>query len=225
MLMEQARKEIADFGRKMSADGLSKGTSGNLSIYDPESGYMAVSPSGVGYFETGPEDVVVMTLDGKIIEGNRKPSSEHDLHAIFYKNKPDARAVVHTHSNYCTTFACLNMPLKAVHYVIGTAGVAEVPCAKYATFGSPELADNAIKVCGKSKAVLLANHGLVTCGPSLAKAFSLAVNMEFVAEMQWRTMSVGRPVILVNEEMDHVMEEFKGYGQPQKEGQNDGMGY
>ncbi|MFV0411945.1 MAG: class II aldolase/adducin family protein, partial [Oscillospiraceae bacterium] len=104
MLMEKARQEIADFGRKMSADGLSKGTSGNLSIYDPETGYMAIGPSGLGYFETEAEDVVVMTLDGKIVEGKRKPSSEHDLHAVFYRNKPDARAVVHTHSTYCTTF-------------------------------------------------------------------------------------------------------------------------
>lgn len=225
MLMEKARQEIADFGRKMSADGLSKGTSGNLSIYDPETGYMAIGPSGLGYFETEAEDVVVMTLDGKIVDGKRKPSSEHDLHAVFYRNKPDARAVVHTHSTYCTTFACLNMPLKAAHYVIAGAGVAEVPCAEYATFGSPELAKNAITACGKSRAVLLANHGLVTCGPSMAKAFGLAVNMEFVAEMQWRAMAVGQPVVLSNQEMDHVMEEFKSYGQPKKEEKKDGMGY
>lgn len=224
MLMEKARQEIVDFGKKMSADGLSKGTSGNLSIYDPELDLMAISPSGVGYFDTKVEDVVVMRLDGTIVEGDRKPSSEHGLHAIFYLKRPDARAVVHTHSTYCTTFACLGMPLKAAHYVIAGAGVAEVPCAEYATFGTDALAQSVITAAGeKSKAVLMANHGLITCGPNLGKAFGLAVNMEFCAEMQWRAMCVGTPNVLSNEEMGTVMEAFKSYGQPKKE--KDGMGY
>lgn len=216
MLMEKERNEVVEYGKLMSSSGLSKGTSGNISVYNPENGYMAISPSGVGYFETKPEDVVIMDLEGNIIDGDKKPSSEHDLHSIFYKEKPESRAVVHTHSTYCTTFACLNQPIKAVHYVIGGAGSSTVPCAEYATFGSPELARNVIDSCGSGKAVLLANHGLVTCGPSLKKAFGLAVNMEFVAEMQWRGMSVGDPVVLDDKEMDHVMECFKSYGQPAK---------
>lgn len=105
MLMEKERIEIVEYGKKMSSAGLCKGTSGNISIYDPETGYMAISPSGIGYFETEPEDVVVMKLDGTIVEGNRAPSSEHGLHSVIYLNKPEARAVVHTHSIYCTTFA------------------------------------------------------------------------------------------------------------------------
>jgi L-fuculose-phosphate aldolase len=226
MLMEKERQQIVDFGCKMSSAGLSKGTSGNISIYDPETGYMAISPSGIGYFDTKPEDVVIMDLDGNTIDGERKPSSEHGLHTIFYLNKPDARAVVHTHSCFCTTFACLNQPVKAVHYVIGGAGVAEVACAPYATFGTQELADNVIKACGKGKAVLLANHGLVTCGPSLAKAFGLAVNMEFIAEMQWRAKCVGEPDVLSDQEMDVVMNKFKSYGQPKAAAaKKDGMGY
>ena len=106
-----------------------------------------------------------MDLEGNVVEGDKKPSSEWGLHTVFYVNKPDAGAVVHTHSAYCTTFACLNMPIKALHYVIGGAGTAEVPCAPYCTFGTRELAEAAIKACGKGKAVLLANHGLLTCGP------------------------------------------------------------
>jgi len=226
MLMEKERKEIAEYGRKMSSAGLSKGTSGNISIYDPATGYMAISPSGLDYFDTKPEDVVVMDLKNNIIDGTRKPSSEHGLHTVMYLNNPDARAVVHTHSTFCTTLACLNVPLKAVHYVIGGAGVPEVPCAEYATFGTQQLADNVKKVIGKSRAVLLANHGLVTSGPSLAKAFSLAVNLEFVAEMQWRASCIGTPVVLSDEEMVKVMESFKNYGQPQKADEKKvGMGY
>jgi len=226
MLMEKERIEIAEYGRKMSSSGLSKGTSGNISIYDPVTRYMAISPSGLDYFATQPEDVVVMDLDNNVIDGARKPSSEHGLHTVMYLNKPDARAVVHTHSTFCTTIACLNMPLKAVHYVIGGAGAPEVPCAEYATFGSMELAENVKKSIGKSKAVLLANHGLVTSGPSLAKAFGLAVNLEFVAEMQWRASCIGTPVVLSDEEMMIVMESFKSYGQPSKANEKkDGSGY
>lgn len=228
MMMEKERNEIVEYGQKMSSAGLSKGTSGNISIYDPESGYMAISPSGVGYFDTKPEDVVIMDLKGNIIDGTRKPSSEHGLHTIMYLCKPEARAVVHTHSTFCTTLACLRTPLKAVHYVIGGAGVAEIPCAEYTTFGTPQLAENVKEAIGnrKSRAVLLANHGLVTSGPNLAKAFGLAVNLEFVAEMQWRASCIGTPVVLSNAEMDTVMESFKSYGQPKKpEEPKDGTGY
>ncbi|SBW09773.1 conserved hypothetical protein [uncultured Eubacteriales bacterium] len=226
MLMEKERIAIVEFGKKMSSQGLSKGTSGNLSCYDPESGYMAIGPSGLGYFETTPEDVVVMDLQGNIIEGSRKPSSEHDLHATVYKHRADARAVVHTHSTFCTTFACLRQPLKAVHYVISGAGVDEVPCAEYATFGTPELAANVGKAMGESKALLLANHGLVTCGPSMDKAFGLAVNMEFVAEMQWRAMAVGTPAVLTGEEMADVRVRMQSYGQAKKPGEvKDTVGY
>ncbi len=219
MIMEKERIQIVEYGKQMSSAGLSKGTSGNISVFDPETGYMAISPSGIGYFDTKPEDVVVMDLNGNIIDGNRKPSSEHGLHTVIYQNKPEARAVVHTHSTYCTTFACLNMPLKAVHYVIAGSGVAEVPCAPYQTFGTPELAESVKNTIGASKAVLLQNHGLVASGPNLAKAFSLAVNMEFCAEIQYRTMSIGEPCILSDEQMADVMERFKTYGQAPAKGE------
>ncbi|MCX7614370.1 MAG: class II aldolase/adducin family protein, partial [Clostridiales bacterium] len=134
--------------------------------------------------------------------------------------------VVHTHSTFCTTLACLHVPIKAVHYVIAGAEVAEISCAEYATFGTEQLAEHVKKVIGKSRAVLLANHGIVTCGTNLANAFGLAVNLEFAAEMQWRASCIGNPVILSNEEMDTVMDSFKSYGQPKKEtDKKDGMGY
>ncbi len=224
MLMEEARKQIVEYGNKMSSAGLAKGTAGNISIFDPETGYMAISPSGIGYFETLPEDVVVMTLDGEIVEGNRKPSSEHELHSIIYKIKPEARGVVHTHSKYCTALACMREPLKAVHYVIASSGTAEVPCAEYATFGTHELAEKVEGAIGESRAVLLANHGLVTCGVSLAKAFNLAVSCEFCAEMQWMCESAGqnRGVVLTDQEMADVMTRFQSYGQVKTPDKNNG---
>ena len=206
MLMEKERNEIVEFGKKMSSQGLSKGTSGNLSCYDPESGYMAIGPSGLGYFETTPEDVVVMDLEGNVIEGGRKPSSEHNLHATVYKHRPEARAVVHTHSTYCTTFACLRQPLKAVHYVISGAGVDEVPCAEYATFGTPELAASVGAAIGDSKALLLANHGLVAAGPSAIVAAYRLEGVESIAKVLTLSQFHGGEDPLPREECKAIQE-------------------
>ena len=160
---------------------------------------------------------MVMDLDGNIVEGSRKPSSEWHLHTLFYKNKPEAGAVVHTHSKYCTTLSTLRMPIKAVHYVIADAGTSEVPCAPYRRYGTEELAKVAVETAGESNAVLLANHGIVVCGKNLKSAYGLAKGMEYVAEIQVTAMSVGEPVVLTKEEMEEVMEGFKTYGQVKRE--------
>lgn len=216
MYLEE-KKELVEYGKKMSAEGLSSGTSGNLSIYLKEEGVVLITPSGIGYFDTEPEDIVVMDLEGNILEGKRKPSSEWHLHTLFYKNKPEAGAVVHTHSKYCTTLSTLRMPIKAVHYVIADAGTDEVPCAPYRRYGTEELAKVAVETAGESNAVLLANHGIVVCGKNLKSAYGLAKGMEYVAEIQVTAMSVGEPVVLTKEEMEEVMEGFKTYGQVKRE--------
>lgn len=213
MLMQEERELVVEYGKKMSAARLSTGTSGNISIYNAEKGLMAISPSGMDYFSTQPEDIVITDLDVHVVDGVRKPSSEWALHTVFYKNKPEARSVVHTHSVYCTTFAVLGQPVRAVHYVIGDANTDTVLCAPYQTFGTVELAETAIKVCGDSNAVLLANHGLVVCGGNIQSAYSLACNMEYIAELQYRAMCIGTPNVLGKEEMDKVLEKFKTYGQ------------
>ena len=216
MKLEQERELLTEYGRRMSRAGLSVGTSGNLSIYVPEEGLMAITPSGLDYEATTPADIVVMDLEAHVVEGERKPSSEWALHTKFYQRHPAARAVVHTHSMYCTTLACLGKPLEAVHYAIGAAGTARIPVAPYRLFGSPELAEAAVETCGDGKAVLLANHGLVAWEGSLPKAFSLARDLEFTAELQWRAMAVGTPNILTDSQMAEALERFKTYGQPKK---------
>ena len=216
MKLEQERELLTEYGRRMSRAGLSVGTSGNLSIYVPEEGLMAITPSGLDYEATTPADIVVMDLDAHVVEGEWKPSSEWALHTKFYQRHPAARAVVHTHSMYCTTLACLGKPLEAVHYAIGAAGTARIPVAPYRLFGSPELAEAAVETCGDGKAVLLANHGLVAWEGSLPKAFSLARDLEFTAEIQWRAMAVGTPNILTDSQMAEALERFKTYGQPKK---------
>ncbi len=214
MLMQEERELIVEYGKKLSESGLCPGTSGNISIFNADKKLMAISPSGIDYFETRPEDVVITDLDANVVDGTRKPSSEWALHTIFYKNKPDAGAVVHTHSVYCTTFAVLGEPIRAVHYVIGDANTSTVPCAPYHTFGTVQLAEEAIKVCGDSNAVLLGNHGIVTCGKDIKGAFGLANNLEYIAKLQYQAMCIGKPNILTSQQMDVVMEKFKGYGQP-----------
>ena len=213
-MLEAERKQIVEFGKQMSAAGLSRGTSGNLSMYDPMSGLMAISSSGIGYFETQPEDVVVMTLAGDVVEGTRKPSSEHVMHAGFYCSRPALRAIVHTHSLYCTTLACMNQPIEAVHIMIASAGTAQVRCAPFAPFGSPELARAAVETCGAANAVLLANHGLVACGASMKAAFALAADLEYVAQLQWQAMCAGKPALLTQADVAATIAGFAGYGQP-----------
>ena len=214
MLMQLAREQLVEYGKKLSLAGLCPGTSGNLSVYDPESGLMAITPSGMDYFDTSPEDIVVTDTDAHVIEGARRPSSEWALHTAFYKRRQDVRAVVHTHSVYCTTLGIAGEPIRAVHFVMGAAGVREVPLAPYVTFGTQELAETAVRVCGEGRAVLLANHGIVTCGSTLKDAFGLAVDLEYVAGLQYRAMCIGRPNVLSGPQLDAVMERFKSYGQP-----------
>ncbi len=215
MLMEQERIQVAEYGRKMSTAGLSRGTAGNISIYDKNLGLMAISPSGLGYFDTNPEDVVVCDLDGKVVEGTRKPSSEYGLHAGFYRVKADegCLAIVHTHSDYATTLACMGEPIRAVHYVIATLGTHEIPLCPYTTFGTPELAEMAVAAANDGRAVLLANHGLVTWGINVAKAFNQAGNLESLAKTQWQCMCAGRMNVLTKEQIDAVKVRFQTYGQ------------
>ena len=215
MLMEKERIQITEYGRQMSAARLCNGTSGNISIFDKETGYMAISPSGVDYMATKPEDVVVVDLDGNVIEGRCRPSSEAGMHAAFYKAKAGegCLSIVHTHSMYATTLACIGEPLRAVHYVIASAGVDTIPLCPYTTFGTPELAKLAVETCKKGRAVLLANHGLVAMGINIQKAFGLATNLEYLAQLQFQCMAAGKMNVLSKEQIDKVLVRFQTYGQ------------
>lgn len=216
MLLPEERNAVVEYGKLMFSKGLTNGTTGNISVFNRQEGLMAISPSGIGYFETAPEDVVIMRLDGTVVEGLRKPSSEVHLHSEVYLNRTDADAVVHTHSDHSTVMACLRWELPAVHYMLSAVGGGHVPCAEYATFGSQALAVNAVKAMGSLKACFLANHGLLTCGPNLGKALELAEKVEWIAGVYLNTRAVGTPIILDDEEMARVAERAKSYGQPKK---------
>jgi len=211
MLMEKERLEVIEYGKKLLSLRLTQGTSGNISVFDRETGYLAITPSGMDYMELKPEDITIMDLDGNQIDGSRKPSSEIHLHSLVYKNRPDVDTVVHAHSVYCTTIACLREDLPAVDYMIAVAGK-KVKCAEYATFGTKELAVNVVKALENNRAVLLANHGVLTCGNGLKESFHILEEVEYVAELYYRARCIGNPVILDDEEMSRMLVKFETYG-------------
>lgn len=212
MNMQYEKEMVIRFGKKLLEARLTTGTGGNLSIINREQGFIAISASGMHYNEVTENDIVIMDLDGKKVESKRKPSSEFGFHLDLYKKRPDIQAVVHTHSVYATTVACLNLELPAVHYLVGFAGK-KVPLAPYATFGSQELADNVTATIGDYNAVLLANHGLITVGSTLQGAFDAAEELELIAQIYIQARAAGTPVIVSDEEMDKVIEKFSTYGQ------------
>ena len=211
MLLEQERNRIVNFGKKMVTSNLTTGTGGNLSIANRKENLAAISPSGIDYFQMQPENVTVVNMAGEIQDGY-KPSSELSFHLGLYNARTDVQAVVHTHSVYAATIACLHWELPAVHYLVGFSGN-KVPLAPYATYGTKELARNVVEGIGSYNAVLLANHGLVTVGANMDAAFAAAEEIEFVAQIYYQAKNVGQPAVLPDEEMEIVIEKFKGYGQ------------
>ncbi|MBU5426737.1 L-fuculose-phosphate aldolase [Tissierella pigra] len=214
--MLEERKLIVEYGKKLVTSNLTKGTGGNLSIYNREKNLMAISPSGIDYFKIDVEDIVVLDLKGNIVDGHREPSSEYHMHRIFYENRDDIDAIIHTHTMYATTLACLNWSLPPVHYMLALAGP-DVRCANYATYGTKELAENAFEAMKDRYAVLLANHGLLVGSKDLANAFNITEEIEYVAELYYRTKAIGEPVILSEKEMTLMIEKFKTYGQVKKD--------
>lgn len=212
MLLEQERQAICEYGCKLLTAHLTTGSGGNLSLFNRAENLIAIKPSGVPYFELKPDDVVVIDPQGNIVEGRLKPSSEVNFHLGLLNHRPDINAVMHTHQVYATTIACLGWELPAVHYLVGFSGD-KVPLAPYATFGTQALADHIVAAIGDYNACLLANHGLVTVGTDLAKAFAAAEELELVAQIYLQAKSAGEPVILSAEEMAVVVEKFKWYGQ------------
>ncbi|MBQ3378277.1 MAG: L-fuculose-phosphate aldolase [Clostridia bacterium] len=213
MLMEKERSLVVEYGKKLITNGLTTGTGGNISIFDSSTGLMAISPSGVDYFETTPADVVVMrAADHEKLDGDMKPSSEYRLHSIFYQNRPDVRAVVHTHSPYATALATLGEGLPASSYLVAFAGP-DVRCAPYRTYGTAELASAACEYMEGRNCVLLANHGLVAGAGDIKSAFHIAMTIEECCRTYQLARSMGKPLILPEDEMRRLMEKFKSYGQ------------
>lgn len=212
MILQKERNAIVAFGKKLLTSGLTAGTGGNLSVANRRKNLIAVTPSGVDYLEMSSEDVVLVGMEGGLIETSKyKPSSELLFHLALYRRRQDIQAVVHTHSVYATTLASLGWEIPPFHYLVAYSGK-KVPLASYATFGSEQLARNVAEAIGDNNAVLMESHGVVTVGATLAKAFEAAEIIEYVAHVYYLAKNLGEPAILSDEEMKKVIEKFKGYG-------------
>ena len=211
------REAVVSTALAMNAAGINRGKSGNVSARwrdDAFDGFL-ITPTGVPYAQTLPDQVVMMTLKGKSL-GALLPSSEWRFHRDIYAARPDAQAIVHTHAPFATSLACMGRGIPPFHYMVAVAGGHDIRCAPYATFGTQELSDHAVAALVDRRACLLANHGMIAVGTSLEHALALAVEVETLAEMYWRVLQIGEPVLLADAEMDVVLEKFRTYGQPQK---------
>ncbi len=208
------RDKLVSTAKKMSALGLTPGMSGNVSVRT--SSGMLVTPSGMPYEDLIPDDAVAVQLDGTIRPGQRTPSSEWQLHRDILASRADVSAIVHTHSLFSTTLSMLRRSIPAVHYMVVLAGADEIPCAEYATFGSAQLALNAVTALRGGSACLLANHGMVALGSSLDSALRLAAEVETLASQYWHAAQLGAPHVLDRDELARVRARFAEYGQHKK---------
>ena len=205
------RREIVAVAQAIDAAGFCPSKSGNVSARFGDG--LLITPSGLPYARTQPQDIIHLALDGTVLAGERKPSSEWPFHTAIYRARPEAQAIVHTHSPRATALSCARRGIPAFHYMIALCGGADVRCADYATFGTPELARNAVAALEGRKAVLLANHGVIALGGTLAGAHQIVSEVENLAGQYLDLLAAGlEPAILDGAEMQRVAERFAGYG-------------
>lgn len=201
---------LLDTARKLAQLGLNKGTSGNCSVRLDE-GFL-VTPSGKAVEEMTPRDMVFMDFSGQA-EPGKKPSSEWRFHHDILKNRPEIGAVIHTHSMFATTLACLHREIPPFHYMIAVAGGDTIRCAPYVLFGTQALSDYAMAALHERKACLLANHGMIALGRDLDDALAVTVEVENLCEQYWRLLQITpEPPLLTEAQMREVFRQFKGYG-------------
>lgn len=210
------RQAVLDTARQLAAEGMNKGTSGNVSARLGDS--LLITPTGMAPAQQSAADMVWLAADGSILsqEGStaRRPSSEWQIHRDIYAARPEFGAVIHTHSPFATALACLRREIPPFHYMIARFGGATLRCANYATFGTEGLSQAALAALQDRNACLLANHGMLACGRDLPQALAHAVELESLCEQYWRACQLGAPVLLDAEEMQRVIAKFSTYGQP-----------
>ena len=212
MLLPDERAAVVEYCLKMQADDLTVGTSGNLSVRSGD--LIAITPSGVVYDDLTPETVCVIDLAGTVVEGDLEPSSEVPMHTAVYQ-ATDAGAVVHSHPMYCTALSVTMDEVPPVHYMLALLG-GPVRVAPYARFGSPELARGSVEAMVDRTGVLLRNHGATTYGPTLAKAYTRSVYLEWVCRLYHQAKQIGEPTLLTPEQLKEVGKVIDSYGQEVK---------
>ena len=213
-------KELIKTCIEMESRGINQGTSGNLSIRYKNS--FLITPSSISYNEMTPKDIVEMDWEGRFI--GKQPSSEWRFHRDILKNRDNINVVLHCHSINATALSCHKTDIPAFHYIVGLAGGNNIRCAKYATFGSQELSDNALIAIKDRLACLLGHHGMICLGKTLKQALMLGCEVEAMSKVYIKALSIGKTDILSEEEMDKVIKQMErmSYGKgPEPEGTND----
>lgn len=209
--MTAEAESLIEAARALDALGFMPSKSGNLSVRTRHG--CLITPAGLAYAATMPGDLVEITLDGEVLAGHRRPSSEWRLHAAVYAARPEAGAVVHTHSPFATALSCARQGIPPFHYMIALAGGADIRCSAYATFGTAGLAEACVAALAGRKAVLLANHGVVALGATLPGAKALAMEVENLARQYLALRGAGlAPVLLTEAELAEVLAQFGDYG-------------
>ena len=192
-MLEQLREELWQLHLELPKNNLVTWTSGNISARDPRSGLVVIKPSGIKYVDLRPEHMVVVDLEGDIVEGTLKPSSDTASHLYIYRARPDVNGIVHTHSRYATAFAALGKPIPVYLTAHADEFGVPIPCGGFALIGGEEIGQVVIDAIGSSRAVLLKNHGVFTVGPDAEAALKAAVMVEDIAATVWLALQIGQP--------------------------------
>jgi len=209
----QLRQAAVAAMQRLDSLGMNRGSTGNLSLRLQRQGQpgMLITPTGMGAADLRPQDLVWLGDDGHCV-GDWQASSEWHFHQAIYRARPDLHAVVHTHSTHATALACLRRPLPAFHYMVAVAGGSDVPLVPYHLFGTEVLSQGVAAALQARNACLLANHGLVAAGASLAQALKVVQEVESLCQVYLQALAVGEPVLLSAAEMAEVIERFRSYG-------------
>jgi len=192
-MLEKLKGELVQLHLELPKNNLVMWTGGNVSARDPESGFIVIKASGIRYEEMRPEHMVVMDLDGKLVDGAFKPSSDVFSHLYIYKHRPDVGGVVHTHSRYATAFAAAGKPIPCVLTAIADEFGGPIPCGEFALIGDEAIGKVVLDSIGESPAVLLKNHGVFTIGNNATAAVKAAVMTEDAAATVWLALQIGTP--------------------------------
>jgi L-ribulose-5-phosphate 4-epimerase len=213
-MLEKLKEELVKLHLKLPENNLVAWTSGNVSARDPETGLVVIKASGVPYEGMGPQHMVVMDLDGKMVEGDLKPSSDAYSHLYIYRHRADVNGVVHTHSNYATAFALVNKPIPVVSTALADEFGTAIPCAGFVLIGDEAIGKEVVDHIGKSPAILLKNHGVFTIGKDATSAVKTAVMTEDNARTVWLAMQIGTPEIIPEADVEKLHHRYTHvYGQ------------
>lgn len=192
-MLEKLKEQLVQFHLELPKNNLVVWTGGNVSARDPETGYVAIKPSGIRYEDLSPKDIVILDLEGNIVEGDLKPSSDAASHLYIYRHRADVGGVVHTHSPYATAFAAVGRSIPVVLTAIADEFGGPIPCGGFALIGDEAIGKVVVDNLGKSPAVLLKNHGVFTVGKSAEAAVKAAVMTEDNARTVWLALQLGHP--------------------------------